>query len=311
MELNSNNIDINKKIKDEKDYTLRLIASLTSKFNSLKTPSNRVLGELPITSQPTASKNVFELMKYNQQKRCEARSDAGVKAYVEEIRSKKIGWKNESNNITESQEDIESDEKEEEHEVSEYDESENVERRLSYKSDFKLTVVKAIKNKYETTLGAAKKYNVPLKTLQKWVTTFNKNGKGALNIRRGNRGVTMYPKLETDLAELILKNRNEGNVINMKFIQKNAHLIAEKHGYSEFSGSNNYFYGFFKRNDFVVRQRTTTMKSTEEELGLRVFHFLQKYQKLREENYFDAILNMDETGIYNDNQVLIHMTGRA
>lgn len=45
----------------------------------------------------------------------------------------------------------------------------------SYDLSFKKTVVDLIVNHGHSTLKTAKEFNIPLKTLEKWITAYNKN----------------------------------------------------------------------------------------------------------------------------------------
>lgn len=45
----------------------------------------------------------------------------------------------------------------------------------SYDFSFKKTVVDLIVNHGHSTLKTAKEFNIPLKTLEKWITAYNKN----------------------------------------------------------------------------------------------------------------------------------------
>ena len=46
-----------------------------------------------------------------------------------------------------------------------------------YTNDFRKTVVETVKIQKKSTSITAKEFNIPLKTLEKWITTYNKNNK--------------------------------------------------------------------------------------------------------------------------------------
>lgn len=52
----------------------------------------------------------------------------------------------------------------------------------SYSRDFKKMTVELIKLQGHSTIKTAEEFNVPLKTLEKWITAFNKNSLYKKNI---------------------------------------------------------------------------------------------------------------------------------
>ena len=46
-----------------------------------------------------------------------------------------------------------------------------------YSTEFKKMAVELVNIAHESTIGTAKRLNVPLKTLEKWITAYNKNPK--------------------------------------------------------------------------------------------------------------------------------------
>lgn len=87
----------------------------------------------------------------------------------------------------------------------------------TYDKNFKAMIVNLIVNEKHSTLATAKQFDIPLKTLEKWITAFNKDN----NIFNDD-----YLSKEQQIAEL--KKRNSKLLKENEILKKTITLLAKK-----------------------------------------------------------------------------------
>ena len=271
----------------------RIINSLTDEYSRLKTPSNRSLS-MTITKTVDKSSNIFACMM----KKAAVRSDTRIKEDIDRMREIQVNKKEAKLEliIGDAGEDNSEGNNDESEEAEKND---PIKKYLKYTNEFRLIAV--TEAKLFTVPLVADRLNIPLGTLERWITKYNKHGENSLNDGRTTMsGVkAKYPDEENKLTESIVELRQKGVVVNLAYIKNMAlKLIRDKH--EEFKCSINWIYCFLKRNDFVLRRKTNTVTKAPEELAVRVFSYLAEVQTMIRENSYDGIFNMDECGVFYD-----------
>ena len=87
----------------------------------------------------------------------------------------------------------------------------------TYDKNFKAMIVNLIVNEKHSTLATAKQFDIPLKTLEKWITAFNKDH----NVFNDD-----YLSKEQQIAEL--KKRNSKLQKENEILKKTITLLAKK-----------------------------------------------------------------------------------
>ena len=86
-----------------------------------------------------------------------------------------------------------------------------------YSNDFKAMIVKLIKVEGNSTSGIAERYNIPLKTVESWITKYNKNP-NIFNVKC----------LSNEQQINLLKKENEKLRCDNEILKKTITLLAKK-----------------------------------------------------------------------------------
>ena len=152
---------------------------------------------------------------------------------------------------------------------------------------------------------AAKELNVDEKRIREWRKQnikFDEMSSSDANKKRrlcGGGKKPLLPEVELKLTEWIAVERAEYHRVTRKRIAAKAMELAN---YPNFKASRGWVDKFMRRNDFVIRQRTTTGQRLPPQLSQKVSSFVQFCLKMRMKYKLEAgaIGNMDETAIWAD-----------
>ncbi|GFU97735.1 pogo transposable element with KRAB [Trichonephila clavipes] len=130
-------------------------------------------------------------------------------------------------------------------------------KRVSYTADFKLNAVE--KANEVGNREAARFFNVDESNIRLWRRNKTNFENCDRRKRADRRGKPHWSELEAEINKWILKERDDGKAVSTVNIRMKARVcvIARKMNIVNSSGGSPWCYRFMKRNNLVVRSRST------------------------------------------------------
>lgn len=155
--------------------------------------------------------------------------------------------------------------------------------------------------------AAARKFKIHHRNAQHWLKEeLDKKKlkkKPLRKFRKGQGRKISYPiDIEEELVAWILKKRDESNLAVSTNMIKIKALSLIKSTRPDFKASDGWLRKFLKRNDLVLRAKTSLAQSLPRDLENKIAEFRRNLLHIRENGdfQFDYIGNMDETPAYFD-----------
>ncbi|GFS70291.1 pogo transposable element with KRAB domain [Trichonephila clavipes] len=173
-------------------------------------------------------------------------------------------------------------------------------KRVSYTADFKLNAVE--KANEVGNREAARLFNVDKSNIRLWRRNKTNFENCDRRKRADRRGKPHWPELEEEINKWILKETDDGKAVSTVNIRMKARVIAREMNIVNFSGGPTWCYRFMKRNNLVVRSRSTIGQKLPDDWGKKSDDFLTFCKQIIVENNFteDLIFNMDEVPLSFD-----------
>lgn len=173
-------------------------------------------------------------------------------------------------------------------------------KRVSYTAEFKLKVVTSAEKTGNRAAG--REFNVDESNIRLW----RRNKKTLESCKKKQRsrryGTPTWPALEDDLHHWILQEREKGLAVSTIKIRLKAKAMAREMNLDSFQGGATWCYRFMRRNNLVVRHRTTVGQKLPDDWQEKSDCFLDFSRNLVAKFHFssDQIFNMDEVPLSFD-----------
>ena len=146
---------------------------------------------------------------------------------------------------------------------------------------------------------AAKKFKVPVATLQGW-KNLSKEKLPSKRVRGvgGGRKLTYPAELDDEIMSWFLQQRDQHIPVSQEMVMAKARLMV-KNSNENFLGSRGWLQKFMNRHNLAMR-RASYSQRLPQDLELKIDDFHKYLRQTRTEVDYDFVINMDETPAYFD-----------
>lgn len=187
-------------------------------------------------------------------------------------------------------------------------------KRTSYKLATKIELAELMIRNGLPASATSDMCKVPRRNLQRWKNQIfelrNARDSKKIPLRKrcnlisNRKRRAKFPQLEEKIHDRILIHRENGLIVNGKWITQVAREEAEKMGIDEnaFKASKGWIYRFLKRYDMSLRTSTTVGQKEPDDAREQALQFFHYFSKLRQDytDYVFTYANMDEVPVWFD-----------
>ena len=159
-------------------------------------------------------------------------------------------------------------------------------KRRKYEASFKLKVVDVAKG--SNNCAAARQFDVTEKMVREWRKKENDIRQMPKNKCAMRRGITRWSKLEDDVAEWVLQQRQDGYIVTRNKIRSHAlkWAKANKEESNDFKATVGWYSRFMNRRNLVIRERTKIAQKLPKDLEHNMTNFHKFIIQLRKRHKF-------------------------
>ena len=184
-----------------------------------------------------------------------------------------------------------------------------VKKRRSYTQGEKKKVLNELMQSGNTVKTFSKKINVPAKTLYKWhddkktIMAVKKENYKKKKIGNGKKNI-LSNEIENEILKWILDIRLDGLPVPGDLIKNRARYMVKKHELNiDCNFGDGWLQKFINRHDLVLRKKSSTIVTQEDCELIQITSFIELINDKIKNDQYDAIINIDESGIYYDQHI--------